>query len=325
MHVLVTGGAGYIGSHVCKALHKAGFIPVTYDNLSQGKKSAVKWGPLVQKDLHDKVALVDTMRVYKPVAVIHLASLIDARESQKEPAKYYHNNVTGTLVLLDAMRLSGIDCFVFSSSAAVYGTPHYTPIDEQHEKNPQNTYGKTKLMVEEILQDYQRAYGLASISLRYFNAAGADPEGEHGEAHEPETHLIPLTILTALGKRSSLSVYGTDFPTKDGTAIRDYIHVSDLADAHVRALQYLFEKKQCLALNLGTGTGYSVREIITEIEKLTKKPLPHALSPRNPADPAILIADAKAATHLLHWRPRYSDLPTLLSTALSWHRSVSDK
>ncbi len=320
-HVLVTGGAGYIGGHVCKALHQAGFIPVTYDNLSQGKRSAVKWGPLVQKDLHDKEALIDAMRVYKPVAVIHLASLIDARESQKEPAKYYHNNVTATLVLLEAMRHSHVFYFVFSSSAAVYGTPRYVPIDEQHEKNPQNTYGKTKWMVEEILQDYYRAYGLSSLSLRYFNAAGADPDGQLGETHDPETHLIPLTIQTALGIRPSLSVYGTDFPTKDGTAIRDYIHVSDLADAHVRALKYLFEKKECLALNLGTGNGYSVREIITEIEKITKKPLPHELSPRNPADPSVLIADAKAATHLLAWRPRFSDLPTLLSTALSWHKT----
>jgi UDP-glucose-4-epimerase GalE len=319
MTVLVTGGAGFIGSHVCKALRRAGLIPVVYDHFINGHEWAVKWGPFINGDIHDKQALDLAFKTHKPLGVIHLASHIDVRESALNPGKYYGNNLAGTLSLLETAVQHGVLTFVFSSSAAVYGIPSQVPISEDHPKAPINTYGRTKWMAEQMFADFFQAHGLASISLRYFNAAGADPEGELGEAHNPETHLIPLALFALLKKRPHLSVYGTDHPTFDGTPIRDYIHVSDLADAHVKALQYLFDHPSALALNLGTGSGHSVRQVLDTIEMITKNSIPLQITPRSPSDPPQLVADAQKARLLLNWTPQYSDLNTIIETAWEWH------
>ena len=318
MNILVTGGGGYIGSHVSKALKKAGFIPVVYDHFLNSHHSAVKWGPSIQGDIHDIDALDLAFITYKPQGIIHLASHIDVRESTRNPGKYYHNNVGGTLSLLEAAVRHGVLSVVFSSSAAVYGIPHQIPIHEDHPKAPINAYGRTKWMCEELLFDFHQAHSLSSISLRYFNAAGADPEGEIGESHDPETHLIPLALLTLLKKRSHLAVFGTDHLTFDGTAVRDYIHVSDLADAHVKALQYIFDHPQAVALNLGTGQGHSVQQVIQAIETVTEHSIPLQTMPRFPSDPPQLIADARKARSLLNWNPQYSNLDTIIETAWKW-------
>jgi len=318
--ILVTGGAGYIGSHVCKALKRAGYVPVVFDNFQHGHDWAVKWGPFVKGDICDFDALDAAFQQYNPKGIIHLASFINVRESVKDPGKYYHNNLLGTLSLLEAAVRHQVLSFVFSSSAAIYGMPQKPSIDEDHPKAPINTYGRSKWMAEEMLRDFAAAHGLSSISLRYFNAAGADPEGELGEAHNPETHLIPLALLALLKQNSRLSIFGTDHPTFDGTAIRDYIHVSDLANAHIKALEYLFENPQTLALNLGTGRGHSVRQVIDTIEHVTKSLVPLEISPRFLSDPPQLVADAQKARLLLNWNPQYSDLETIIETAWEWHR-----
>lgn len=319
--VLVTGGAGYIGSHACKALSRAGYLPVTYDNLSQGHEWAVQWGPLVQGELSDKTRLRAAIAEYKPTAVLHFAALLSVGESVAEPARYYRNNVLGTLDLLDAMRESGLARIVFSSTAAVYGDPMETPIRESHPMAPTNPYGATKLAVERMLADHSGAYGMSSIALRYFNAAGADPDGEIGEAHDPETHLIPLVLETALGARKELNIFGEDYDTPDGTCVRDYIHVSDLADAHVLALQRLESGAESLArcFNLGNGNGFSVREVINAAKAITGKPVPVSVVDRRAGDPPTLVADSTQARDVLGWTPRFSELEIQISHAWAWH------
>lgn len=323
--ILVVGGAGYIGSHVCKAIAKDGNIPIVYDNLSTGHKWAVKWGPFALGDILDTVQLENTLDVYKPEAVIHLASYIDVRESKKDPAKYYENNLIGTFALLQALLKKGIKKFIFSSSAAVYGTPLYLPMDENHPKNPINPYGKTKLGVETLLEDYYHAYGLNSISLRYFNAAGADIDGESGESHTPETHIIPRILFTALQKQEHLSIFGSTFPTKDGTAVRDFIHVTDLAEAHVKALKYLEKHPQVLSLNLGTGKGFSILEILDAAFQITETPIPYKMEIAHGEDPPILLAEASKAMELLNWHPRHSSLENIIGTAWKWHQLYEPK
>jgi UDP-arabinose 4-epimerase len=317
--ILVTGGAGYIGSHVCQALRARGFLPVSYDNLSGGHEWAVQWGPLIRGDLHDAGRLDAAFSIHKPAAVIHLASSINVRESQTDPGKYYYNNVLGTLSLLEAMKRHGATSLLFSSTASVYGAPRALPMNEEHATGPLNPYGKSKLMVEEMLKDYETSAGIRALVFRYFNACGADPAGRIGEAHDPETHLIPLVIQTALGLRTGLIINGDDHPTPDGTAIRDYIHVSDLADAHVKGLEWLSAHNTSRTLNLGTGTGCSIRDVLAAAETRLGRSLPTTIGPRPPSDPPALVADASAAAALLHWRPRFSDLDTIMDTAWRWH------
>jgi UDP-glucose-4-epimerase GalE len=316
--ILVTGGAGYVGSHACKALAAAGFRPVVYDNLSRGHREAVRWGPLVQGDLHDRDTLVAAMRSHAIAAVMHFAALAYVNESVKDPALYYTNNVGGTLSLLAAMRDSGVSSIVFSSTCAVYGVPDKVPITEATVKAPLNPYGETKLAIERALHWYGGAFGLRYAALRYFNAAGADPDGEIGEAHDPETHLIPLVLRAALGRGKSLDIYGTDYPTRDGTAIRDYIHVADLADAHIRAIDYLAAGGESGALNLGTGHGYSVRDVVAAVEQVSGRAVPRREMPRRAGDPPELVADPALARARLGWQPSHSDLDMIIGTALAW-------
>ena len=316
--IFVTGGAGYIGSHVCKALKAAGFLPIAFDNLSTGHKDAVQWGPFFAGDLLKKEDILHAMKRFKPKAVMHFAASALVIESIKNPSKYYRNNVMGTLNLLDACVEKGISSFVFSSSCATYGIPKKTPITENTPQNPITPYGKSKLMIEQILKDYDEAHGIKSASLRYFNAAGASLDSEIGENHLCETHLIPLVIETAMGKRTAFTVYGDDFPTKDGFAIRDFIHVEDLASAHLKALDFLFAKKKSENINLGTGKGFSVFEVIKGLEKLKGK-LPYHIAAKREGEPAELVADVSKAKKLLAWTPVYSDLETILSSAWRWH------
>ena len=319
--VLVTGGAGYIGSHACKALARAGHLPVVYDNLSRGHPEAVRWGPLVEGDVADRDGLVATLRAHRVSAVMHFAAFAYVGESVEDPALYYRNNLGGSLSLLGAMREAGIDTLVFSSTCATYGIPPTVPIAETAPQAPVNPYGETKLAVERALHWYGAAYGLRSIALRYFNAAGADPDGEIGERHDPETHLIPLVVQAALGLRPQVEIYGTDYPTPDGTAIRDYIHVQDLAEAHVLALDRLVAGLPCAAaLNLGTGRGHSVREIVAAVERASGRAVPYREAPRRAGDPPALVADATLAGGQLGWRPLLSDLDTIATTALEWQR-----
>jgi UDP-arabinose 4-epimerase len=316
--ILVTGGAGYVGSHACKALAAAGYRPVVYDNLARGHAEAVRWGPLVRGDLHDRARLVEAMRAHRVAAVMHFAAFAYVGESVGNPELYYRNNVGGTLALLDAMRETGIETIVFSSTCAIYGIPDALPIREDAAKAPLNPYGDTKLAIERALHWYGGAYGLRYAALRYFNAAGADPDGEIGEDHDPETHLIPLVLRAALGRGERLQVFGTDYPTPDGTAIRDYIHVMDLADAHVRALGHLAGGGDSLALNLGTGSGHSVREVVAAVERIAGCPVPCRDAPRRAGDPPELVADPALAVARLDWQPRFSDLDTVVRTALAW-------
>lgn len=318
MAILVVGGAGYIGSHVCKGLKENGFTPVVYDNLSTGHSWAVQFGSFVQGNIEDEASLLETFERFKPKAVIHLASLINVRDSIVNPALYYEKNLVGTLHLLKAMVKAGVLNLVFSSTAAIYGSPQYVPIDEKHPKAPLNAYGKTKWAIEGMLDDFANAHGLRFAALRYFNACGADPNGLIGEAHEPETHLIPLVIRTGLGLKPVLQIYGDDYPTPDGTAIRDYVHVADLADAHIRALRYLFEKGASLQANLGTGTGYSVKEIVDAVTRFGQRSVPTQILPRLAHDSPSLVADPTIAKQILNWRPQYSDLPTIISSAWNW-------
>ena len=316
--VLVTGGAGYVGSHTAKALARAGYQPVTLDNLSRGFAHAVKWGPLEQGDILDRAFLDDVLARHRPHAVLHFAALAYVGESVTDPARYYRNNVVGTLTLLEAMRDHGIPLLVFSSTCATYGLPVRLPLDEDHPQAPISPYGASKLMVERMLADLGAAHGLRSVALRYFNACGADPDGEIGENHDPETHLIPLAIGAALGSQPKLKIFGTDYPTQDGTCIRDYIHVTDLAAAHVAALRHLEAGGASTACNLGTGAGLSVRAIVTEVARQVGRPVPAEEGPRRPGDPPELVADPTRARQLLGWTPHCSDIASVISTAYAW-------
>jgi len=320
-NILVTGGAGYIGSHTCKALAQRGYQPIAFDNLSRGSRSAVKWGPLVVGDVMNKRELRQTIDRYQVDAVMHFAALAYVGESVGSPGRYFRNNVASTTNLLEVMAETGLDKLVFSSTCAVYGVPAQVPISESTPTSPINPYGESKLQVERMLPWFANAHGLSWVALRYFNAAGADPDGEIGENHDPETHLIPLAIQAALGSGPALKIFGTDYPTKDGTAVRDYIHVSDLANAHVLALEYLDENGESGVFNLGTECGLSVCQIAEEIRSISKNYLPIIESGRRAGDPPLLIADAARAHQLLDWRPHYSDLATMVGTAHDWERS----
>lgn len=319
-HILVTGGAGYIGSHACKALHAAGFIPVCFDSLEHGYEWAVQWGPLEQGTTLDEKRLDEVFERYRPLAVIHFAAYAYVGESVEEPEKYYQNNVAGTLSLLSAMRRASCNKLVFSSTCATYGIPETLPITESTTQHPINPYGVTKLTVEGMLRDFEPAYGLSSVILRYFNAAGADPDGELGEAHDPETHLIPLVLDVASGQRESIKVFGTDYPTHDGTCIRDYIHVTDLAEAHVLSLRHLLDNGQSRIYNLGNGAGYSVLEVIQAAEKVTGVKIRADYCPRRPGDPASLVAGSDAIKKELSWKPAFDNLDDILGSAWSWHQ-----
>jgi UDP-glucose-4-epimerase GalE len=324
MNILVTGGAGYIGSHTCKALAAAGFTPVTYDNLRSGHRRAVKWGPLEEGDLADGARLAAVIAKYAPRGVIHFAASTAVAESVVDPGGYYRNNVAGSLTLLEAMRDHGVGALVFSSTAAVYGAPQQDLMPETHPQLPINPYGASKLMIERMIEDFAAAHGLRFARLRYFNAAGADPEGEIGEAHEPETHAIPLALLTALGRRPHFDVFGDDYPTPDGSAVRDYIHVADLAAAHVLALRRLLDGGASMTFNLGTGEGHSVLALVAAVERVTGKTLSVRRTARRAGDPSRLVADASAAMSELGWRPAMPELETIVATAWNWHRSRND-
>jgi UDP-arabinose 4-epimerase len=321
--ILVTGGAGYVGAHACKALAAAGHRPVVYDNLLRGHRAAVRWGPLVEGDLHDTARLAEAFDIHQITAVMHFAAFAYVGESVADPEVYYANNLGGTLALLGAMRQAKVGKIVFSSTCAVYGVPEKLPIGEATAKGPLNPYGDTKLAIERVLHWYAGAYGLRYAALRYFNAAGADPDGEIGEDHDPETHLIPLVLRAALGRGDPISIFGTDYPTRDGTAIRDYIHVSDLADAHLRALDHLGAGGQNAAINLGTGSGHSVREVIAAVERISGRPVPRREVARRAGDPPELVADPALALSRLGWQPRHSDLDTIITTALAWETRAS--
>jgi len=318
--VLVTGGAGYVGAHGCKALAEAGYQPVVYDNLVHGHEAAVRWGPLERGELSDRVRLDEVFGRYKPQAVMHFAAFTAVGESVADPGKYYRNNVAGSLSLFEATVAHGVGQLVFSSTAATYGLPARIPITEDEPNNPINPYGRSKLVVEQMLFDFERAHGLRSAIMRYFNAAGASPDGEIGETHDPETHLIPLALDAVAGKGSELTVFGTDYPTPDGTCIRDYIHVGDLADAHVRALDRLADGGATRAYNLGTGSGVSVREILDAAERITGRAVPHRFGPRREGDPPVLVSDASRARSELGWQSRMSDIDTIVATAWAWHQ-----
>ena len=318
-NVLVTGGAGYIGSHACKALAAAGYTPVTLDNLVYGHEAAVRWGPFVHGDTGDEHLVRRVLRDHAIQAVMHFAGYAYVGESMHEPGKYFRNNFGSTVALLDAMRAEKVQSIVFSSTCATYGIPTALPIGEDHPQQPVNPYGESKLFVERLLGWFSTAHGTRYAALRYFNAAGADADGETGEDHDPETHLIPLAIDAALGRRPYVSVFGTNYDTPDGTAIRDYVHVTDLALAHVEALRRLQAGHDNMRLNLGTGNGHSVREVIRMIEQVGGRPVPTREAPRRPGDPPELVAAGASARTLLDWEPRHSDLCNIIATAWSWH------
>lgn len=321
-HVLVSGGAGYVGSHACRMLAKSGYQPVTLDNLSTGHRWAVRWGPLEVGDIADHKLVTSLIAKYKPIAVMHFAALSLVGESGQLPARYYDNNVAGTLSLLQAMRVGGIDRFIFSSTCATYGQPETCPIPEEAPQNPINTYGRSKLMVETILKDFASAYGMKAVALRYFNAAGAAAGDGIGEAHHCETHLIPLVIDAALGRRGPIRIFGDDYATPDGTCQRDYVHVNDLAAAHVSALWHSAEQDGFAAFNLGTGRPYSVREVVAAVEARAGRPVPQEMAPRRAGDPAALYAEARRARDILGWKPVESDLDEIVATAFAWHSSL---
>lgn len=321
MKVLVAGGAGYIGSQVALDLARKGHQPVIYDNLSKGHQAAVKAGRLVEGDLNDSGLLRKVMTEEKIEAVIHLAAYSLVGESVLDPGKYFQNNIANGIILLDAMRACDVKYFVLSSTAAVYGEPETTPITEEHPKNPTNPYGFSKLTLEGILAAYDRAYGLRYISLRYFNAAGADPDAEIGEDHDPESHLIPIVLQTALGKRDNIQLFGTDYPTPDGTCIRDYIHVADLSQAHLLALKSLTNGAPSNIYNLGNGHGYSNLEVIETARQITGKEVKVVKAPRRPGDPATLVASSERIKQKLGWSPKYPKLEEIISTAWNWHQN----
>ena len=318
-NILVVGGAGYIGSHVVKMLATQGYNPVVYDNLSKGHREAVQGHPFELGDLGDKTRLAEVFKKYNIEAVMHFAAFIEVGESVKEPSKYYHNNVAKVLNLLDAMHENAVRYFVFSSTAATFGEPVHPKIDETHPQKPINPYGNTKLMVEKMLEDFDTAYGLKSVALRYFNASGADDSGKIGESHTPETHLIPLVLQAAAGKRPSISVFGTDYPTPDGTCVRDYVHVNDLARAHILALEKMAKENQSLRYNLGSGNGQSVAELIAQAKEVTGVDFKVEYKGRRAGDPAVLVADSAKATRELGWKPQY-DLKQIIQTAWNWEQ-----
>lgn len=318
--ILVTGGAGYIGSHAVKALIKSSLHPVVFDNFSTGHRAFVQDLDYVDGDLRDEATLRVTFEQYEFSAVMHFASHCYVGESWENPYKYYHDNVLNALHLLKAMVDYEVPCFVFSSTCAVYGNPVKVPIPEDHPFGPVNPYGESKLMIEKILRDFSKVYGLRYISLRYFNAAGADPDMQRGEAHDPETHLIPRALDVAMGRLPALEVYGEDYPTPDGTCIRDYIHVTDLASAHILAIQQLLQGKDRAIYNLGTGAGYSVRQIIDAVEKVTERKLTVEMAPRRPGDPPALVADPIKARKELGWQPVHSSIEEIVQTAWAWHQ-----
>ncbi len=325
MNILVTGGAGYIGSHVVDELKRRGFTPIVYDNLSTGHAAAVPEDvQLVEGDIHDVVFTKHVLAQFEIDAVIHFAASSLVGESMTDPAKYYFNNVEGTLHLLEAMRAMKVDKLVFSSTAAVYGEPASTPIREDFPLHPTNVYGRTKLVIEGMMHDYAAAYDLNYVALRYFNAAGASLDGHIGEDHEPESHLIPLVLRTALGRRKQVAIYGTDYPTPDGTCVRDYIHVCDLADAHVLALQYLLKDGRSNVFNLGSEQGFSVREIIETAKQVTGRPFTVVEQARRSGDPAVLIASSAKIKKELGWEPHHSSTKEVIATAWKWHHGHPD-
>jgi UDP-glucose-4-epimerase GalE len=316
--ILVTGGAGYIGSHTCKSLFHHGFEPICYDNLVYGHRDFVKWGPFEEGDISDSQRLQSVFDKYQPEVVMHFAAYAYIGESMLDPLKYYENNVYGSMTLLNAMRESNIEKIIFSSTCATYGIPKTIPIPDSHVQQPVNPYGRSKLVIEHMLRDYAYAYGLHGCSLRYFNAAGSDPDGELGEWHEPETHLIPNIMLTATGKRESITVFGDDYGTRDGTCVRDYIHVTDLAEAHVLALNTLEEEPGLKTYNLGNDRGYSVKDIIDVSAKICGQKIPVEIGKRRLGDPPILIADSSSAKSELGWKPEYNNLEQIIETAWNW-------
>lgn len=320
--ILITGGAGYIGSHVNKELYKKGYETVVLDNLIYGHREFVKWGEFILGDLEDTNLLRLVFRKYPIKAVMHFAAFAYVGESVKDPQKYYLNNVKNTLSLLQVMLEHGVEYFIFSSTCATYGIPSEIPIPEDHSQNPINPYGKSKLMIEKILEDYSKAYGLKYVSLRYFNAAGADPDCEIGEWHEPETHLIPLVLDVAIGKSEAIKIFGTDYPTPDGTCVRDYIHVTDLANAHILALEYLFKEGKSDVFNLGNGNGFSVKQVIQAAEDITKRKINSIEWERRPGDPPVLVGSSEKAKRVLRWEPRYYELSVIIETAWEWHKKL---
>lgn len=317
-NILVVGGAGYIGSHTCLDLASRGFTPVVYDNLSNGHAEFVKWGPLERGDIRDRERLASVLETYQPAAIVHFAALIEVGESVRAPAAFFDNNVAGTLSLLLAAQAAGIDRLVFSSTCATYGMPESVPMKESHPQNPINPYGRSKLIVEQMLADLDRYEGFRSVVLRYFNAAGADPAGQIGEWHSPETHAVPLAIEAALGQRAGFSIFGTDYDTRDGTCVRDFIHVADLADAHGRAVEYLLAGGESVALNLGTGTGTTVQELLATVGHVAGQPFTVKREGRRAGDAPVLVADNAKAAEVLGWTPRH-DLDSIVQTAWDWH------
>ena len=319
--VLVTGGAGYIGSHACKSLLRAGYLPVTYDNLSTGWREAVKFGPFEQGDLRDRVRLDEVFATHRPVAVMHFAALSQVGESMSDPGKYWSNNVTGSLCLIEAAIAADCMNFVFSSTCATYGDQDNVVLDEDSAQHPINAYGASKRAIEDILRDFERAHGLNHVIFRYFNVAGADSEGEVGEFHQPETHLIPLILDAIAGKRAALTIHGTDYPTPDGTCIRDYVHVCDLVDAHILGLTWLEQGRGSQVFNLGTGTGFSVREVIEQSRVVTNRDVPMIEGPRRPGDCTKLVSGSSRAMQELGWTPKRSTLKSMITDAWRWHQT----
>lgn len=319
--ILVTGGAGYIGSHACKALAQAGYIPVTYDNLVTGWQDAVKYGPFEQGDLLDRARLDEVFAKHKPVAVMHFAALSQVGDAMRQPGLYWSNNVTGSLTLIEAAVAAGCLDFVFSSTCATYGEQDNVVLDEATAQHPLNAYGASKRAIEDILRDFEAAHGLRHVIFRYFNVAGADPEGEVGEFHRPETHLIPLMLDAIDGKREGLTVFGTDYGTPDGTCIRDYVHVCDLVDAHVLGLGWLEQGKESRVFNLGTGSGFSVLEVIEHSKSVTNRPVPYSVGARRAGDCTKLVSGSVRAQTELGWKPKRSTLETMIADAWRWHQN----
>ena len=323
MNILVVGGAGYIGAHMTKLLFDAGNEVVVLDNLSSGSRDAVLGGEFVEGDLGDRALLDGLFSRHRFDAVMHFASFIQVGESTMRPGKYYRNNVANTVNLLDAMVEHGVRRLIFSSTAAIYGEPRYVPIDEDHPKAPVNPYGRSKWMVEQMLDDYERAHGLRHSSLRYFNAAGADPSGALGERHDPETHLIPLVLQAASGRRPSINVFGADYDTPDGTCVRDYVHVVDLCRAHWLALERLMDGEESRAYNLGNGAGFSVKEVIDSARKVTARTIGVVETERRAGDAARLVADSRRAQQELRWQPQYPELDAIIAHAWAWEQKVA--